>query len=94
MGQIRRIGGVTQLVVHHRHAAVLPGQTKHRLDKVVARVAVQPRRTHNEIVRAELLYILLAQQLCFAVDRARRGQVVFPDGLRRIAAELSAPVIK
>jgi len=87
VGQIRRIGGVAQLVVHHRHAAVLPGQTKHRLDKVVARVAVQPRRTHNEIVRAELLYILLAQQLCFAVDRARRGQVVFPDGLRRVAAE-------
>ena len=73
MGQIHRVGGVAALIVDHFQLAELLAGVDNGLDEVLAVVAVQPCRTHDEVAVAELLHIVLTHELGGAVGADGAG---------------------
>ena len=87
VGQILRVGGVAQLVVHHLQLSELFARRHHGLYKVFARRAVQPGGAHDKIAAAEIPHVFLAQGLGLAVHADGRG----PLALVQRAAAVRGP---
>ena len=99
MGQVHRVGGVAALVVDHLQLAEFLAGIDDGLDKVLAVVAVQPCRAHDEVAVAELLHILFAHELGRAVGADGPGQggfilrnaAVFPAGEHIVGGNVHQP---
>ena len=86
-GQIAGVGGGAHLVVNHAQGVFFVSESQHRFDKIVAELAVQPGGADNDGVGAGAGQGALAFEFGPAIDRARRGRVLFAVGAARGAVE-------
>ncbi len=80
MGQVQRIGGRKDLVVHHADGLSFPGQLQHQLHEIAAFPAAashaeQTGGAHDEVPVQQVLDEVLAREFGDAVDVDRVGQV-------------------
>lgn len=80
-GEVAGVGRATELIAHNPKRLTLPGGTEDRANEVLPVRAKQPRRTQDQVPRAEPLHIPIPEPLGPAVCAERVGRVPLDIGL-------------
>ena len=79
-GDIARRGGAAALICDHIQAVAFACEPQDRLDKILAKRAVDPRRAQDDVPRIGEADAVLARELAAAIGIERRHRISFDIG--------------
>ncbi len=77
VGDIKSTGRITPLIGNNRESITCLRKLQHRLDEILAKGAIDPRRSHNDVLRIGLCNQTLAFKLGASINTARSGSIRF-----------------